>query len=501
MTYNIYNRYRQAAAMLCMAAAMPVFAHQAHSTYQTYQADSPHQTSQAHSTALGLNLADVSLKRNAGLMTVGMDLDLGSFDLDGNRAAVFAPVLVNGTDTLVLQPVGLYSRTRWYQYLRSGEKPLGGENETTIRWSERPATMAYAQTVPYADWMNGSQLYLRRSDYGCCRKLIDEQYAPLMGYRELKYSPMFRYVRPAADATKTRELSGRAFVDFVVNRTEINPTYRNNRVELGKIIATIDSVRNDKDVTVKRITIKGFASPEGSYENNTRLAKGRTEALKQYVRKLYSFSNDFISTAYEPEDWAGLRDYVEKSDMTNRAELLAIIDDSTLEPDTKDWRMKLRFPEQYAFLLREVYPGLRHSDYTIEYTIRSFTDVDEIRQLMATAPQKLSLNEMFLLAQSYEPGSKEYNEVFETAVRMYPTDEVANLNAANSAMSRGDLATAAKYLEKSGTGDEATYARGVLAALQGDNAAAVQQFSQVEERLPEAKEALQTVREIMKYAE
>ena len=472
--------------MLCMAAVMPVMAH---------QANQPHQTS-----PVGLNVDNATLKRNAGLMTIDMNLDLGSFDLSGNRAAVFAPVLVNGTDTLVLQPVGLYSRTRWYQYLRSGEKPLGGENETTIRWSERPATMAYTQTIPYADWMNGSELYLRRSDYGCCRKLIAEDMALLASYRELKYTPAFRYVRPAVDATKSRELSGRAFVDFVVNRTEINPRYRNNIVELGKITATIDSVRSDKDVTVKRITIKGFASPEGSYENNTRLAKGRTESLKQYVRNLYHFSDDFISTAYEPEDWEGLRAYVETSTLAHRSEILAVIDDASLDPDTKDWRLKLKYPEDYAFLLREVYPALRHSDYTIEYTIRTFTDINEIRQMLATAPQKLSLNEMFLLAQSYEAGSQEYNEVFETAVRMYPADEVANLNAANAAMQRNDLPTAEKYLSKAGSSDDAVYARGVLSAQKGDYATAAQLFSQVEGKLPEAKEALQTVQEIMQYS-
>ena len=480
--YNIYNRYKKVVAMFIMATATPTFAHQ------------------AQTNTLGMPLTDVAMKRNAGLMTIDMNLDLGSFDLKGNRAAVFTPVIVNGTDTLLLQPVGLYSRTRWYQYLRSGEKPLSGEGETTIRWSERPATMAYTQTVPYADWMNGSQLYLRRSDYGCCRTLLDEQYAPLAGYRELKYTPVFRYVRPMADATKMRELSGRAFVDFAVNRTEINPTYRNNRVELGKITATIDSVRSDKDVTVKRITIKGFASPEGSYENNTRLAKGRTESLKQYVRNLYHFSNDFISTAYEPEDWEGLRAFVETSGLEHRSEILAVIDDGTLDPDTKDWRLKLRFPEDYAFLLREVYPGLRHSDYTIEYTIRTYTDISEIREVMATAPQKLSLNEMFLLAQSYEPGSAEYNEVFDTAVRMYPNDEVANLNAANAAMQRNDLLTAEKYLSKAGSSDEAVYTRGVLAAMQGDNANAVQLFTQVESKMAEAKEALKTVKEILEYS-
>lgn len=34
-------------------------------------------------------------------------------------------------------------------------------------------------------------------------------------------------------------------------------------------------------------------------------------------------------------------------------------------------------------------------------------------------------------------GSEEYNETFEVAVRMFPDDEVANLNAANAAMARG----------------------------------------------------------------
>lgn len=447
--------------------------------------------------ACGMDLTGISMKRNADLMTVGMNFNLGKFALDGNHVAVFAPMIVNGTDTLVLQPVGLYSRTRWFQYLRAGEKPLGGEGETTIRWSERPETMDYLQSVPYADWMNGSQLYMRRSEYGCCRKLIDEFAVPLMGYKELKYSPVFRYVRPQAETEKMRELVGKAYIDFPVNRTELYPEYRKNPVELAKIIATIDSVRNDKDVTVKRITIKGWASPESPWENNTRLAKGRTATLKQYVQNLYHFPEGFIQTDYYPEDWFGLRDFVEKSGLEHRKEILALIDDTTIEPDPKEARIKSLYPAEYKFLLREVYPGLRHSDYTIEYTIRTFTDVNEIREIMATAPQKLSLDEMFFLAQSYESGSEEYNNVFETAVRMYPTDEVANLNAANAAMIRNDVLTAEKYLSKAGNSVEATYARGVLAALKGDYAEAVRQFSQVEGKVPEAAEALNTLKEIM----
>ena len=484
----IYNKYKYVAvAMLSIASVIPATAQ---TTIQDAIADGE---------ACGMGIAEVTMKRNAGLMTIGMNLATGNFDLKGNRVAVFTPLLVNGTDTLTLQPVGLYSRTRWYQYLRAGEKPLGGEGENTIRWSERPETVDYSQTVTYADWMDGSQLYLRRCDYGCCRTLISEQMDPLMGWRELKYVPQFHYVRPVAETDKTRELIGKAYIDFPVNRTELYPDYRKNPVELAKIIATIDSVRNDKDVTVRRITIKGWASPESPWANNTRLAKGRTATLKQYVQNLYHFPEGFIETDYYPEDWFGLREFVETSGLEHKKEILALIDDNTIEPDPKEALIKSRYPEEYRFLLQTVYPGLRHSDYTIEYTIRQFTDLNEIREVMVTAPQKLSLNEMFLLAQSLEPGSQEYNEVFETAVRMYPNDEVANLNAANSAMQRGDYANAEKYLTKAGSSDEVTYAKGVLAAQQGDYATAVQHFSQIESKMTEAADALNTIKVIMQY--
>lgn len=448
----------------------------------------------------GIGITDIAVKRDADLMTIGMNFNTGKFDIDGNRAVVFAPMLVNGKDTLIFQSFCLYSRTRWYQFLRAGEKPFLEEGEKAIRWTERPQTIDFSQTVPYADWMDGSELWLRRYDYGCRGILIVEEAKPLASWRELKYVPQFHYVSPVAEKDKTRELVGKAYIDFPVNRTELHPDYRKNPVELAKIIATIDSVRNDKDVTVKHITIKGWASPESSWENNTRLAKGRTATLKQYVQNLYNFPEGFIQTDYYPEDWIGLREFVETSGLTHKNEILALIDDTTIDPDPKEALIKKRYPEEYKFLLQTVYPGLRHSDYTIEYTIRQFTDVNEIREIMATAPQKLSLNEMFLLAQSLEPGSDAYNEVFETAVRMYPNNETANLNAANAAMQRGDYASAERYLAKAGNGDEVTYAKGVLAAQQEDYTIAIQYFSQVDGKLPEAAEALQTVKGIMQYA-
>ncbi|MDE6651887.1 MAG: hypothetical protein K2K08_05720, partial [Paramuribaculum sp.] len=257
----------------------------------------------------------------------------------------------------------------------------------------------------------------------------------------------------------------------------IYPDYRRNTVELAKIQATIDSVHNDKDITINALSIKGFASPEGPWDNNVRLAKGRTAALKAYVEQLYKFPHDFITTSYDPEDWGGLRAYVEKSNITNREAILSLID-SNLEPDAKNAKLENTYPEQYKFLLANVYPALRHSDYRIEYTIRSYSDPAEILALAKTKPQNLSLQEFFLAAKTLEPGSQDYNDLFETAVRMYPTSEIANLNAANVAMDRGDLVGAERYLDRAGDTPEAIYARGILSALKSDYNTARDYFRQ-----------------------
>ena len=118
--------------------------------------------------------------------------------------------------------------------------------------------------------------------------------------------------------------------------------------------------------------------------------------------------------------------------------------------------------------MRNVYPSLRHSDYAVEYEVRAYTDIEEIRRLLKTRPQNLSLGEMYLAAGSMEVGSSEYNEVFEIAVRMFPEDEAANLNAANTSLGLGDLDRAAGYLSKAGDSAEAVYARGIYAALSED---------------------------------
>lgn len=446
-------------------------------------------------SACGLEFSTIEINRQDETMNVFLSMNLGEYDLKGDRAAIFIPVITNGADSLKLDPVGLYSNIRYIQYIRNNNRPIGGEGEATFKYKKRPIVFDYSQSVPYQTWMNGAQLEIIRRDYGCCNSILEECISPLGIWQEIVYQPKLVFQESVAATIKTREISGRAYVDFPVNKIVIYPEYRNNTYELGKIIATIDSVKNDPDITVTSIHIAGTASPEGPYDNNVYLAKNRTIALKDYVTNLYNFPKDFIQTDYEPVDWKGLREWLENNNISHKEEILAIVN-SDIEPYARNSKIKKDFPTEYDWLLRNVYPALRHSDYKIEYTIRQFIDVAEIAEVIRTSPQKLSLNEMYLLAQSLQPGSDEYNDVFEIAVRMYPSDETANLNAANVAMQKGDMVAAEKYLEKAGDSATAIYARGVLAAQNQDYDTAFRLFRQVASEIKEAAEAVAILEQI-----
>ena len=277
------------------------------------------------------------------------------------------------------------------------------------------------------------------------------------------YQPHYQlaYVTPQAEQEKTRQLSGRAFLDFVVNKTDIRPTYRGNAAELAKVLQTIDVVRRDTFTTITHISIHGYASPESPYQHNAYLAQARAEAFAAYVQGLISLPKNLFTIQSTPEDWEGLSAaLMDKGKwITDYVRAIVASDD---DPDAKERQLKKMYPREWRWMLDSIFPALRHSDYEVSYTVRPFT-VEEAARIIREKPQHLSLNEMFLVANTYEPGSQDYNDVFEIAVRMYPNDETANLNAAVISLGKNDLVAARRYLNKAGSSPEAQNARAVLA--------------------------------------
>ena len=288
-----------------------------------------------------------------------------------------------------------------------------------------------------------------------------------------------------------RQIAGHAFLDFPVNETVIYPDYRRNPEELARIKKSVDSALFDKTVVVTRITLHGYASPESPYSNNTRLAKGRTEALKSYLIRNYNFSSQVFQTNYTPEDWENLKgflvdtnarkvkgdfwydskEYVETPEvpdfvLNNRDEMLRIIN-RNMDPDAKEEVLKkVGGGEPYRWLLEHVYPGLRHTDYIIEYKVRAFS-VEKGRKLIYTHPEAMSMEEMYKVATSYKEGSENWLDALLIAVEQFPDDETANLNAACGCVMTKRLVDAKKYLQKAGSTRQARYVGNVIKAMEG----------------------------------
>ena len=323
------------------------------------------------------------------------------------------------------------------------------------------------------------------------RTKVEPKLPVVYGHR-LRTVPDLPYAVPETEGVKRRTLTGRAFLDFPVNETEIRPSYRGNPQELRRICASIDSALFDPTMQVTSISLHGYASPESPLANNTRLAKGRTAALKQFLMRRYRLPDSLFHTSHTPEDWQNLKAFVADADrrrtkgdiwydnasvletpmtpsavLQHRDELLAVMA-LDIDLDEKEERLKqVGGGAPYRWLLAHVFPGLRHTDYVIDYVVRRYP-VKQSRKLIYTHPEVLSLDEMADVAGSYERGTDEWFDAWTIAARQYPDDPTANLNAACACVQAHRLTDARLYLRHAGQTPGALYVADVIRAMEGE---------------------------------
>lgn len=452
----------------------------------------------AQTNSSRLHITRMNVNKGDSLITLNMTVSPKDYRLGGNDIVTLTPILVSPFDSVAMTPMRIAGKQAWYAEIRDRHATT-----FTISRAGKGEPVEYSCTVPYNSYFEESNIVIKADTTSICN--CQPAQGGILPVIELDYRPMepkasFHFVAPKDSVEKIFNLSGKANIIFKVNRTEIDWSYAGNHAELDTILRTINVVKDNPDATVEAIYLTGYASPEGSYSNNVRLAKGRTEAVKDYVAIHSVFPADIYHTSSVPEDWAGLREWLEDSQIANRDAMIAFIDDPSISPEERNDIFRSRFPNEYPFLLATVYPSLRHTDYRIKYKVRRYYDVEEIRQVMRTNPRNLSLNELFILANSYEPGSPEYDEAFQMAARLYPDDYTANLNAANSSINSGRYQEAARYLDRAGKGPEVTYARGLLALKTGDLDKAESLMEQsLKEGIPEAGETLEEISRIRNF--
>ena len=419
-----------------------------------------------------LCVENVDVARGAQSTLVTMDFILDSLDVPSNRYRAFTPVIrsTDGQHEQRMKTLIVSGRRQNIVFERDGIDPLYADNCVNLRRQNgTPQTYNYSDAVQNQSWFRDASVYVECDLCGCGDRMKNEQ---AFLKRLLPPDPydliMLTDVVPAPQK-KERNLHGSAYITFVVDKWEVKPDYMDNRRELRKITDTLDVMVADPNVSVRQVKIHGFASPESPYEHNRMLATNRAKALTDYVRQLYNLpASVFAPAEATPENWEGLRRAVAGMDdqtLPHRQEILSIIDDASLQPDPKEWRIKSRYTAEYQYLLREVYPGLRRSDYDISFNFSDFT-LEQAKEIYKKRPYQLSLRELWDVAQTMEPNSPEYNKVLQQAVNIYPDDPVANLNLANVAIRQKDLLKAETLLEHAGNSAEALNARAVLAILQ-----------------------------------
>jgi outer membrane protein OmpA-like peptidoglycan-associated protein len=319
--------------------------------------------------AQGVSASNISVERNGKLMTVDMKLNMENLKVKSNQAVLIIPCLVGAQDSTELEAVAVYGRRRYYYYKRNRQALVSEKSNYSYRAKSCPDVVDYKTIISYEDWQSGADLVLKQQTYGCCGSILADNAQNLGSYYT---EPVVETPKPVVQVVEKNHvergytLGGSALVHFRVNKTDIDMSYLNNTAEIGKITQLIDSIKAVGDVVIKKVTLKGYASPEGSYSANEILADGRTKALKQYIDNLYKFDPSVVVTEYEPEDWEGLRKYVLNSEISNKLGILEIINSTDLQPDAREAKLRAQYPKEYTYLLQNCYPLLRHTDYAIE---------------------------------------------------------------------------------------------------------------------------------------
>ena len=416
-----------------------------------------------------MHVTPISLQQKGDSVYVKLSFDISGVNVDSRRSISLVPALVAADNRLDLPEVVVKGRENYNVYQR--EMALMSNRQKAAYASKAPyavipgfksknaKTIVYQVTIQYSSWMADAKLDMYEDLCGCgnpARRMGVTMLANQIALEKLiepyVITPYMAYVQPAAEPIKQREIVGEAFLDFVVNKIDIRPEYMNNPRELKKVTDLVSEVKDDKDVTVRAINVIGYASPEGTYANNQRLSEGRAKALVNYLMPRFDYPQNLYKVVFGGENWDGLKECVEASQMPYRKEVLEVIEStpgesSNITSNRKRTLMNLKGGEPYRYIVREFCPSLRKAICKIDFDVRNFS-IDQAKEVFKSRPQNLSLNEMFLVANTYEKGSQEFIDLFETAVRLYPNDVTANLNAAAAALSRRDKVYAKRYLDK-----------------------------------------------------
>ena len=213
----------------------------------------------------------------------------------------------------------------------------------------------------------------------------------------------------------------------------------------GKILKEIND--NNETRALTNIEVSAYASPDGKYSFNEKLAEKRqnvsTNYLKKELKKIKMEAD--VDTKFTAEDWEGFQELVSKSNLQDKEVILRVLS-MYQDPEEREQQIS-NMSEVYTDIKHSILPELRRARLIVNYEIIGRSDAQILDQFAAD-PSKLSVEEMVYGANKLVKDDATRQKWNEAIAKQYPSDYRALNNMAQQAISKGDMAAAQNYLKQ-----------------------------------------------------
>ncbi len=237
-----------------------------------------------------------------------------------------------------------------------------------------------------------------------------------------------------------------ANVKFLINQANLRSNeLKNNSVR--EFVSMLKRINADREkLAIKNVEVQAYASPEGGFTFNDKLANKRQNVSEGYVKQQLKGTNlqTDIDAHYTAQDWEGFMKLVQASKIQDKDVILRVL---SMYKDPQEREQQIRnMSEGFRELADGILPELRRSRLIINYQTIGRSD-QQIKQQYATDPTKLSLEEL-LYAASLTNDVKAKKAIYKKTTELYDRDYRAYNNLAALALNEDDEHTANSYLSQ-----------------------------------------------------
>lgn len=176
--------------------------------------------------------------------------------------------------------------------------------------------------------------------------------------------------------TYGQEVRDSVRIHFRQGKSTLDVSIGNNKAALNRIADSLAINDADSVYQLKRITVIGSASPEGSIELNKRLSEKRANVLFNYLSRYGELSSTSKKFIYIGRNWRGLLQLVQNDkNVPYRNDVIQLLEDiidkcgdgENIADNNLGRLMNLRSGEPYAYMYRVLFPKLRASHLILAY--------------------------------------------------------------------------------------------------------------------------------------